>query len=281
MQKLFPRQLYGPVRRLHYTSPIFSPRIELPVSARRQNLLLFGVIVFCVSIDTVELVSQTTLRVGLVSSGPSSAAVSIDRGVRLGALEAQQTAKLFGGNVLLFEERAGATREAAAEKLLSQRKVQVLIGSSAKDADVLSRLAETHQIIFFNVASRSPRLRAACRRYTFHVEASDSMYETASERVPTSQAPANVVLWAGTLERYGASQINNRFRAKYQIPMDGARGPAGRRSKLRPRPRCACARLIRDSFSPTSRMRPRRSTATRVGPSAFVPRITNCDNLYM
>jgi ABC transporter substrate binding protein (PQQ-dependent alcohol dehydrogenase system) len=32
---------------------------------------------------------------------------------------------------------------------------------------------------------------------------------------------ANTVLWAGTLERYGASQINNRFRARYQTPMDG------------------------------------------------------------
>ena len=47
------------------------------------------------------------------------------------------------------------------------------------------------------------------------------MYANAPVRGATSQAPTNVVLWAPTLERYGASQINNRFRAKYRMPMDG------------------------------------------------------------
>ena len=46
------------------------------------------------------------------------------------------------------------------------------------------------------------------------------MYEKASARGVAVPWP-NPVLWAPTLERYGASQINNRFRAKYQIPMDG------------------------------------------------------------
>ena len=188
---------------------------------RRRNLFAFGVIFASVSSQTVELGAQTTLRVGLVSAGSSAAAASIDRGVRLGALEAKQTANLFAGDVQLFEERSRGAPEAAARKLLSERKVQVLIGSSAEDADALSRFAETHQIVFLNVASRSPALRAACRRYTFHVEASDSMYANASVREAASRAATNVVLWAATLERYGASQINNRFRAKYQLPMDG------------------------------------------------------------
>jgi ABC-type branched-subunit amino acid transport system substrate-binding protein len=173
-----------------------------------------------VSLQTVKLSAQTTLRVGLVA-GSSAAAASIDRGVRLGALEAKQTAQLFAGDVLLFEESSRGAPEAAAQKLLSERKVQVLFGSSAEDADALSRFAETHQIIFFNVASRSPTLRAACRRYTFHVEAGDSMYANASVRGAASAASTNVVLWAPTLERYGASQINNRFRARYQLSMDG------------------------------------------------------------
>ena len=191
------------------------------MSDRRRNFFAFSVILASVSLQTVKLTAQTTLRVGLVSAGSSATAASIDRGVRVGALEAKQTANLFAGDVLLFEERSDGTPEAAARKLLSERKVQVLIGSSAKDADALSRFAETHQIIFFNVASRSPTLRASCRRYTFHVEASDSMYANASVQGATSRAPTDAILWAAKLERYGASQINNRFRAKYQLPMDG------------------------------------------------------------
>lgn len=192
------------------------------MSGSRRNFFVLWVGLLCVSIDTAQLASQTTvLHVGLVSPGYSAAAASIDRGVRLGALEAKQTARLFRGDVLLFEARSGGNPEAAAERLLSKSKVQILVGSSARDAEALSRFAETHQIIFLNVASRAPSLRTACRRYTFHIEASDSMYANASVRGARSQAPASAVLWAATLERYGASQINNRFRAKYGVPMDG------------------------------------------------------------
>src|SRR5438270_2271553 len=61
-------------------------------------------------------------------------------------------------------------------------------------------------------------LRAACRRHTFHVEASDSMY-AAALRLAGGRADS-ALLWIGTLERYGASQINGRYRNKYRMPMD-------------------------------------------------------------
>jgi len=169
---------------------------------------------------TAVLSAQTapTLRVGLVTRGNSLAA-SIARGARLGAAEAKQTASLFGGDVVLFEEPAAGDPARAAEKLLANRKVQILIGSGTEDAPALSRFAESHRLIFLNVASRAPSLRSACRRYTFHVEAGDSMYAIAAKRV--GPAPATTVLWAPTLERYGASQINDRYRARYDAGMDG------------------------------------------------------------
>ena len=170
-----------------------------------------------------SLSAQATpsLRIGLIVRGNSfSSSASIERGARLGAAEAKQTAALFGGDVLLFAEPAGTSPERAAERLLSSSKVQVLVGTGAEDADALSRFAEAHRLIFFNVASRAHRLRAACRRYTFHIEASDSMYAIAAKRVG-SPSNANTVLWAPTLERYGASQINDRYRAKYNAAMDG------------------------------------------------------------
>ena len=164
-----------------------------------------------------------TLRVGLVSSRTptGTTASSIERGVRLGASEAKQTAKLFGGEVLLFEAVSAGDPTRTAQKLLSERKVEILLGTSAEDADALSRFADSHRLIFVNVASRAPSLRASCHRYTFHVEASDSMYAIAARRAGRQSAPTSTaVLWAPTLERYGASQINDRYRARYRMPMD-------------------------------------------------------------
>ena len=149
-----------------------------------------------------------------------TSAASVARGVQLGAAEAKTTATLFGGSVLLFEEPAAATAELAATRLLSRRKVQVLIGSSADDADALSRFAERNGLVFFDAASRSSTLRAACRRYTFHVEASDSMYAGAVRR--DALRGDSAVLWSASLEKYGASQINERFRSRYNLPMDGS-----------------------------------------------------------
>ncbi|HJP60550.1 MAG TPA: ABC transporter substrate-binding protein [Gemmatimonadaceae bacterium] len=165
--------------------------------------------------------SAPSLRIGLVTRANTLApAASGARGARLGAAEAKETAALFGGDVLLFEEAAAGSAERAAKNLLANRKVQILIGSAAQDVEVLSRLAESHRVIFFNIASRDPALRSACRRYTFHIEADDSMYADAAKRV--SAMPSAAVLWAPTLQRYGASQINDRYRAKYGAPMDGA-----------------------------------------------------------
>ena len=181
-------------------------------------------LVLCATIVVAQ--GGPVLRVGLVSSVNSadSTEISVQRGVRLGAAEAHQTASLFGGDVLLFEEPSQGNPQSAARKLLVQRKVQILIGSSARDADALSRFAESRHALFFNVASRAPALRAACRRYTFHIEASDSMYANAVRRASRQTLPstASAVLWAPSLVRYGASQINDRFRSRYHASMDGA-----------------------------------------------------------
>jgi ABC-type branched-subunit amino acid transport system substrate-binding protein len=181
---------------------------------------------------------HTSLRIGLITaaSAISPAAASGARGVRLGAAESKQTAALFGDDVELYETDGGGTTVLnAAEQLLSARKVQVLIGVSAADADALSRLAESRRVIFVNAASRSQALRAACRRYTFHVEATDAMYAnaaTAARQIPvTVSANASVpsdravrdsvTLWGPSLQRFGASQLNDRYRDRYHIDMDG------------------------------------------------------------
>lgn len=177
--------------------------------------------------------AHNSLRIGLLTAAhPNSVSTSIERGVQLGAAEAQQTAKLFGNDVQLFVAPADTDAFVSATRLLSQRKVQVIIGSSPDDAEALSRFAQRERIVFLNVASRSPALRAACRRTTFHIEGSDAMYSAAASlatrsepRRGTDALPAiqidSTVLWSPTLQRYGASQINDRFRTRYGAGMDG------------------------------------------------------------
>jgi ABC-type branched-subunit amino acid transport system substrate-binding protein len=177
--------------------------------------------------------AHNSLRIGLLTAArANSISRSIERGVHLGAAEARQTANLFGNDVELFEAPAAPSPVARAAKLLSERKVQVIIGSSPDDADALSRFAQQSHIVFLNVASRSPELRSACRRNTFHIEASDAMYSAAESLAtrPASRAGREALtaghmvstnLWSPTLEKYGASQINDRFRARYGTGMDG------------------------------------------------------------
>lgn len=179
------------------------------------------------------------LRIGVVTptAGPEAGrATSVARGVRLGAAEANQTAALFGDHVELLEATGtGAAAREAALRMLSGGKVAILIGTTASDADALSQLAESHHVIFLNAASRSQALRSSCRSYTFHIEATNAMYANAArlEHPPKTASVHNaahqiggqddsVVLWGPTLERFGASQLNQRYVNKYHFGMDGS-----------------------------------------------------------
>ena len=164
------------------------------------------------------------MRIGLIAPADSSAN-SIIRGVRLGVTEANQTSRLFSSDVTLFEARGRGDRAlAAAASLLATRHVQILIGASPDDSDRLAQFAESRGVLFLNVASRRPALRSACRRFTFHIEASDGMYAAAlrlARGKTASVAPSVAVLWAPNLVRFGASELNKRYLAATATTMDG------------------------------------------------------------
>jgi hypothetical protein len=181
---------------------------------------------------------KTDLRIGVVTPrrAATPAEISSLRGIRLGAAEATQTARLFGDRVETYEaEGDGKTLGAdqAAAFLSSRRKVQILIGVSAADADALATFAEQRGLIFLNIASRSEALRSACRRNSFHIEAGDAMYTNAKRLTahvtransagrPSSPDDDSVALWNEHLERFGASQLNDRYRAVAHAGMDGS-----------------------------------------------------------
>jgi ABC-type branched-subunit amino acid transport system substrate-binding protein len=203
---------------------------------RRKSIgttLAITSLVACAHAMGAQTPGRTRLRVGLVvppGSNAASASASVARGVRLGAAEAKQTALLFGDDVDLFEATGtGATATAAAKQLLSQRKIQILIGASATDAKPLSQFSESARILFFNASSRSQSLRNDCNRHTFHIEATDAMYTNAASRSSAARVsvvrradPDSALLWAPTLQRFGASQINDRYASRYNLPMDGS-----------------------------------------------------------
>jgi ABC-type branched-subunit amino acid transport system substrate-binding protein len=215
---------------IHERSRMYAMRHRQIVASSR--LLAYCCLVIASSARAQPAVAKIPLRIALVASASPPSASAAARGVRLGAAEAKQTANLFGSDVDLYEASAGNDAAATAAQMLSQRQVQVLIGTSAADADALSRFAELHHLVFFNIASRAQPLRAGCRRYTFHIEATDAMYANAARSLAigggsthTGQSPErpdSVVLWGPALERYGASQINDRYRTRYGSGMDGS-----------------------------------------------------------
>lgn len=205
------------------------------VYATRRNILCLSMLVALAGLCAVRAQAQSKLRIGIVTPRESLSAVerSVLEGIRLGATEAKQTAQLFGGDVEVFNANSdgrqrGAVR--AASHLSSARQIQVLLAVSAEDADTVSKFAEDHRVIFLNVSSRGDAIRAACRRRTFHIEASDAMYANAWRLFAVRQGPGrrtspsptdSVVLWHPRLERFGASQLNDRYRSAAQAAMDG------------------------------------------------------------
>jgi ABC-type branched-subunit amino acid transport system substrate-binding protein len=137
-------------------------------------------------------------------------------GVTLGMEEAVRTGALMGRAVemerLTGVSDAGAwARGAGATALIG--------GTDEASAGELGELARSAAILFVNVAAREDRLRR-CPGSTFHVQASDAMYRDAAAASAESAAATPVLWWSG-LERFGAAQLNDRYRARFGSAMDG------------------------------------------------------------
>ncbi len=101
-------------------------------------------------------------------------------GARAGAEEMGLNARLLGQEFELIV--ATATTPAAsvreAKRLVAAEKVLAIAGGYDTQITLaLSEFAEQNRMVFFNVGATSDVLRnESCRRYTFHIEASDAMY---------------------------------------------------------------------------------------------------------
>ncbi|WP_420129403.1 hypothetical protein [Longimicrobium sp.] len=163
---------------------------------------------------------QDALRIVFIP-GSGSASASAARGVTMGYEEAARTGELVGRRIALVT--ADSVDDAAA--LAGDARPAALVGGfDDAQCDALARVARGGRVLAMNVGCRSDRWRStACARNLFHVEASDCMYADArAARGEDGQVPADAVLWHPSLERFGAAQLNDRFRARFGGPMDGA-----------------------------------------------------------
>jgi len=157
-----------------------------------------------------------TLRIGLVL--PDSAARTAEmrgaaRGVRMGVEEAARSAALFGRAVVLVEG-------ADAARLVDEGRVQALLGGFAtEECEALSAVAERTGAPFLSLGCDADALRGpGCRQAAFYVAPSAAMLADAAAQAGVADGRA--VAWDARLERFGADQLNQRFRARFGEGMD-------------------------------------------------------------
>ena len=154
-----------------------------------------------------------TLSVVLVPRAPEA----VSRGARLAAEEAAHAGELLGWRLVLSE----------ADVLLHGDidGVAAFIGGYDEGSarTLAQAAARLDSVVVVNVGGRADALRGECARNVFHVQASDRMYADAlAARAGDAVAATDAVLWHPSLERFGAAQLNDRFRARFGVPMDGA-----------------------------------------------------------
>jgi ABC-type branched-subunit amino acid transport system substrate-binding protein len=167
--------------------------------------------------------AQESLRVGLAAPPAGDAAASAVRGVTMGVEEASRTGALLGRAMELVPV------DGDADTLVGMARAEgiaaVVGGWDDGSAAALGAAADAAGILFVNAGARGDALRGAgCARGAFHVQASERMYAAALAARPDDAADATeAALWHPSLERFGAGQLNERFRARFGgAGMDGA-----------------------------------------------------------
>jgi hypothetical protein len=163
--------------------------------------------------------SSPTQRLALgVAYSPDSE--SFRRGVELGVHEVVRTASVLNKTITTYNvslESRLTPREVI--DVLKAKSVPIAI-VCVGDAQIMEMAAEAklRGMTMLNCCSRSDALRHGYCDTLFHVEASDAMYKDAARQSPVSKS---VKLWDATLEKYGAAQLNDRFKDFARAPMDG------------------------------------------------------------
>jgi len=146
------------------------------------------------------------------------------QGVMMGVEEAARSAVMFGGGVELERLTTGADVAAAARRAIARGAVVVVGGEAADECTQLAAACAHADALYVNVLCSADELRgAACDRHMFHVAPSDAMIASARGQLPATnaQAESRVSAWDSSLQAFGADTLNQRFRARFGVPMTG------------------------------------------------------------
>ena len=157
----------------------------------------------------VPSLQQEAFTLGILTNSP---ATGFDNGLRLGWSEASRAAALFGRKPMTIA-RAGDARG------LIDASASVIVGARAyPEALKTARECRSHMIVYLNCGARADAFREECNEYLFHIEASEVMYANAAKHAPGSA----IRLWDSSVEKYGAAQLNDRFRSTFNHAMDAS-----------------------------------------------------------
>jgi ABC-type branched-subunit amino acid transport system substrate-binding protein len=169
---------------------------------------------------------RDTLRVGVVIS-PAQAqradSASIARGVELGTEEATRTAALFGVSIQVVQRVAvGESASRAAQQLVDQA-VTVIVLAAHGEACVAPLGAGRRAVLLTLTCRHHFDGADSCGRTAFHLAPSDSTSARALALHTSDEGlrrDARVVAWHHSLARFGAEQLNERFRRRFGAEMD-------------------------------------------------------------
>lgn len=157
-------------------------------------------------------------------SGRTAAA----QGALLGAEEAARAAELLGARLELRVRDAADPQSAAREAsaLIDAGALALIGGLDAATRSALAELAETRGVPL--LTTRDPGDSSAeepLREHVFHVASGPRERRAALERWKAREtaAPAGQVEiadWHPSLERFGAEQLNQRYRERFGVPME-------------------------------------------------------------
>jgi ABC-type branched-subunit amino acid transport system substrate-binding protein len=158
----------------------------------------------------------------LLPAGPFSPQTRwLARGYQLGSDEAMRASALFAQPLqsLRITYSSAANMRTQVTRMKSLGAHVVIGGGSDDDCRSAGEACAAAEIVYLNPVCKSDALRReACSPFVFHVEASNAMYASAQK----SSGSQEILLWHPALTRYGASQLNDRYRARFGEAMTGA-----------------------------------------------------------
>jgi hypothetical protein len=147
-----------------------------------------------------------SLRVGLLTG--ASARADLGRGFLLGIDEASRAAELLRGTITAVPGRSVRT--------FAEGDCTVVVGGLEDSARAAAAQHEASRrgLLYLNAAASADSLRSPnCGALGFHVALSDALRRAAG---------AGAVAWHPRLTRFGAEQLNDRFRHRFASEMSEA-----------------------------------------------------------